>query len=313
MPPAAFPANRQCIIVEDFDSRTTGSSSQKEDYKDLSKEIVGEDARNLGKKTKVILKLFTLQSVNSRSSVCFGMDNSGLGRKTKSVTDSDYGNPSERDFAIAAEAYKKGGVSRKPDIPSYDPINIDSSNHGDYLTVAKCDFTDPNPHKETDDGYDFKAYLRNHKFSLGNDSDSSFRMNTTTHSHFIKPDSTLTEKQAAAGSFGPKTNVASRAQCDNWETTLTNTISRLLNSNLIIRYPYDSSTYQTVSSQAYKPLANVERAQPFRPRGDLVGEYLHPMFQTSTDPIQGTRNTPIRELTTVSRRSYLPPEVMKFH
>ena len=58
--------------------------------------------------------------------------------------------------------------------------------------------------------------------------------------------------------------------------------------------------YETVSSVAYKPFKNVDRAQPVRPRQDLVGEHLHPML---------SENGPIRELTTVSRRSYVPPEV----
>ena len=35
LPPAAFPANKNCVIVEDFENRATGRSSQKDDYKKL--------------------------------------------------------------------------------------------------------------------------------------------------------------------------------------------------------------------------------------------------------------------------------------
>jgi hypothetical protein len=55
-----------------------------------------------------------------------------------------------------------------------------------------------------------------------------------------------------------------------------------------------------VSSKAFQTFSNVDRAQPFRPRHDLVGDHLHPL---------SSGGLPIRELTTVSRRSYVPPEV----
>ena len=91
--------------------------------------------------------------------------------------------------------------------------------------------------------------------------------------------------------------------------------SKLFINQMSIRYPYDNSTFQTVNSKTYKTFSNVEKAEPFRPRGDLVGEYLHPMFVQPNVLLKNAGaqpNTPIRELTTVTRRSYVPPEVMKF-
>ena len=244
--------------------------------------------------------------MNSKSSVCFGLDESGLSKQSRSVTTKDYGKPADKDYAIALESYAKGGVSRKPDIPFFDPINIESEKRSDYTSVAQRDYKDPSHLRKgyaADDGAENKKYLRTHHFSFGepDEDDVERRIRTTTHSHFLNPTSLKfdpsQDRKDAAGSFGPKTNVASRAQCDNYETTLRNTISR---------YPYDNSTFQTVSSKAYKTFDSVDRAQPFRPRGDLVGEYLHPMIAP------GPARAPIRELTTVTRRSYLPPEVMKF-
>ena len=61
LPPAAFPANKQCVIVEDFENRAIGVSSQKDDYRDNTKTILyGESARVLGGITKVSIKRFKM-------------------------------------------------------------------------------------------------------------------------------------------------------------------------------------------------------------------------------------------------------------
>ena len=55
LPPSAFPASKQCIIVEDFPDRKTGSSLQKDDFKAPSfYNQKGAHAQQLGKATKVL-------------------------------------------------------------------------------------------------------------------------------------------------------------------------------------------------------------------------------------------------------------------
>ena len=54
LPPAAFPAQRQCIIVEDFPNRMTGSSSQKDDFRDMTQTIRQANVRAIGNETKVL-------------------------------------------------------------------------------------------------------------------------------------------------------------------------------------------------------------------------------------------------------------------
>jgi hypothetical protein len=288
LPPAAFPAQRQCVIVEDCADRKIGSSSQKQDFGDITTHIKNSNPPQAGKHIKLL---------NGAASVSFGSDDSGLSRSTISVTSKDYQLPNEINYSVAQEAYSRRGETRKPDIPFFDPINMDSEVKCDYESVAKKEYT----LKTIDSGAksqskENKMYLRTHHFSLGEpeQSDRIQNMVTLTHSHFKDPSSLASDhSDIAAGSNGPSSKVAS-SECNNYETTLANTISR---------YPYDNSTFQTVSSNVYKPLIGATKAKPFKPRADLLGDYLHPLV---------TSNGPIRELTTVTRRSYVPPEVMKF-
>ena len=172
--------------------------------------------------------------MNSKSSVSFGLNDSGLSRKSKSVTSSDYGKPVDIDLDLAKESYDKGGVSRKPDIPFYDPINIELENHLESCSVAKSDYKAPPKTQFSDHaaqiGRENKKYLRTHHFSLG-ESDPEANQKTMTHSHFkdpeiLKKDDFSNARTDAAGSFGNKATVASRAENDNYEKTLNNTISR---------------------------------------------------------------------------------------
>ncbi len=234
------------------------------------------------------------------ASVSFGSDGSGLSKITVSVTSKDYQLPNEIDYSVAQEAYNRRGETRKPDIPFFNPIKIDSEVKCDYESVAKKEYTLKKIDSEAGaHSKENKMYLRTHHFSLGEpeQSDRSQNMVTLSHSHFKDPSSLASDHSMlhdiAAGSNGPSSKVAS-SECNNYETTFSNTISR---------YPYDKSTFQTVSSNVYKPLIGAAKAMPFKPRADLLGDYLHPMV---------TSSGPIRELTTVTRRSYVPPEVMKF-
>jgi hypothetical protein len=53
LPPSAHPAPRQCVIVEDFEDRLTGSSSQKDDFK-VPNIQQNRAAQRIGYETKVI-------------------------------------------------------------------------------------------------------------------------------------------------------------------------------------------------------------------------------------------------------------------
>ena len=291
LPPAAFPAQRQCIIVEDFPDRKIGTSFQKDDFGDIKNIILSSYDPKVSREMK---------KLNGLASVSFGSDTSGLCKNTISVTSKDYRNPKEIDFSIAQESYNRRGETRKPDIPFFDPINVDSEVKCDYTSVAKNDYTFKiNDNNAACQSRENKMYLRTHHFSFGEPEKSNpvQDMVTLTHSHFKNPSSLKSDPSllhdVPAGSNGISCKVAS-SECNNFETTLLNTISR---------YPYDKSNYQTVSSSVYKPLTGAEKSFPFKPRADLVGDYLHPMV---------TANGPIRELTTVTRRSYVPPDVMKY-
>ena len=291
LPPAAFPAQGQCIIVEDLPDRKIGTSSHKADFGDITKTVKDSIPYIAGKEVK---------DLNGAASISFGTNNSGLSKSTISVTSQDYRSPNQIDSSIAQEAYSRRGETRKPDIPFFDPINMDSEIKCDYNSVAKKEYTlkvqDRDANSQSREN---KMYLRTHHFSFGEpeQSDRIQNMVTLTHSHFKDPSSLSADHSMqhtiAAGSNGPCSKVTSSA-CNSYEMTLANTISR---------YPYDKTSFETVTSNVYKPLIGAERATPFKPRADLLGEYLHP---------QVTSNGPIRELTTVTRRSYVPPEFMKF-
>jgi hypothetical protein len=55
LPPSAYPAPRQCVIVEDFEDRLTGSSSQKDEFT-IPNIQQSRAAQRIGYETKVFLK-----------------------------------------------------------------------------------------------------------------------------------------------------------------------------------------------------------------------------------------------------------------
>lgn len=223
LPPSAFPAPKQCIILEDFPDRCLGKSSQRDDYRDFSGHVKAQ--AQAGRQMK---------EVNSKSSVYFGLDGSGLSNKSHSVTSGDFAKPAERDFALAQESYGKAGVSRKPDIPFYDPINVESETMHGVTSVAQSDFhSHPIKFTARQDGIDNKAYLRTHHFSFGEleKEETAFAMQSSSQYHFKDPEARRTnpyniERRDAAGAFNGKTSVGSRHESDNYEKTLMNTISR---------------------------------------------------------------------------------------
>jgi hypothetical protein len=151
------------------------------------------------------------------------------------VTTADFIKPAVRNSSIANEAYAKRGVSRKPDIPCYDPINPESAKGLYYNSVAKEDYKKPQlpaGHASAKDfGLENKAYLRTHHFSFGEEAeeedDRSRRVETLSHLEYRDPSELLKNpklipRKDAAG-------VASYSSAKNqgrFEITLDNTISR---------------------------------------------------------------------------------------
>ena len=86
--------------------------------------------------------------------------------------------------------------------------------------------------------------------------------------------------------------------------------------SFFFRYPEIQDTFVTVTNSTYKEFNGpIERPSPYRPPiEDSVKSYIHPEVISVRDPRnpEDVSYKPVEHLSTVSRRTYIAPEVMKF-
>jgi hypothetical protein len=99
--------------------------------------------------------------------------------------------------------------------------------------------------------------------------------------------------------------LVSRAN-DMFHITVNNTVTRYFS---LIRYPFCQDTFTTTVSETYKGRPTA-RVPPIKPKGTHVNDNIHPSSKM-VETINGTEFKHIRELSTVTRRTYVAPEVMK--
>lgn len=124
-----------------------------------------------------------------------------------------------------------------------------------------------------------------------------------THQIFSDPSGKAVDFRAAGGNGLGVTRLN-----DNFSYTVNNTVGRY---HFLTRYPYQnqSDTYQTTVSNAYKG-EPVDKRNAILPVKSQVEDYIHPS-SSCVQTEKGVEFKTVRELSTVSRRSYVAPEVMR--
>ncbi|KAJ3322736.1 hypothetical protein HDV06_002787 [Boothiomyces sp. JEL0866] len=267
-----------CIIAEDFEDRHIGTSSQKIDYPLLS----------LRSNTQVDVS--AIKKTNSRSSIVFGNGESFV--ESKSLAQHDFNKPLEKNPAIAKERYERGGrIESVPGCVPYQSL-IGNQEGPQFESVHRQDYKKIDLSKFTDNArVDTKDFRKSH---------FSFECNPDENGTFKKKDDgidyeKLNElKQVVPAGYGgnqPVTRVN-----DQFQVTVNNTVTR---------YPYITDTFETTVQQTYKGL-DAPRSRPYNPPHDQVEDHLHPQLTQC-----GNEFKHIRELSTVNRRTFVAPEVMK--
>jgi hypothetical protein len=207
------------------------------------------------------------------------------------------------------------------------PANKDPSRVKELYTVKKnagyrgCTYSlvgmddDLNPHIQSVHKSDYKfqpgvidqdKIWKNNQmdFKLSHlklDSEPEHKFNATSMTHEVFTNPQLQKDSVplkGAGMTGQGERV-SRAD-DMFEVTINNTVTR---------YPHDNETFLTTVSQTYKG-EPTEKRFSIRPTGTHVDDYIHP-YSIVVQSEKGHHFKYLREMSTVSRRTYVAPEVMK--
>ncbi|KAI8927447.1 hypothetical protein BC831DRAFT_452397 [Entophlyctis helioformis] len=315
LPVLAQPASKLAIIVEDFEDRRMGSSSQRQDYRDP---MTAHDTRDLVEHRE---SSRAIKNINSQSSIRFGLDSQGLGNTSRSVTQNDFALPETKDNSnAAAEAYQRGGRTLRLGVQAKNIFNA-TADPMENVSVAHMDYKPPDMSKVPADPpnhEDHRIYLKSSHFEIGTDKDDPSigldRQLSTTRRHYPDPASLAhTVRAEGAGAVGPEGRQMISRRHDCFDETIRNTITR---------YPNKPDTFVTVNRSTYKAVAlpkdDPHRHQPHTQ--DMISAYLHPMVvpvPATTDPKSAGMGTatvyqPIRDFSTVSRRTYIAPEMTKY-
>ncbi|KAJ3311890.1 DNA-directed RNA polymerases I II and III subunit RPABC2 [Blyttiomyces sp. JEL0837] len=303
------------VKFEDEEETEQISSTHKTDY--------GTYDRGLQISAESKITAASLKKSQTTSSIFLGSGPSNPGR---SVTKTDFEIPSEHpEFTRDMTAPVTYVIEPRPQLGSqrpskrpirpigslyqYSPItpHLDDSMQLN-TTVMKSDYVSYiDSDKEKDDeiisnrakevaenfrelskaSRDGKKFLRGTHFALG--SDDPVLTTSMRDSYTAPPNSAVLEFKLA-----PHTKDA------GFFNTLNNTITR---------YPCDPTTFTTVSQISHSRVEEHKPVPPLKPPKDTVGEYIHPGDEShpTADNIRGHMR-----LSTESKRSFVPPEVMKF-
>ncbi|KAJ3258399.1 hypothetical protein HK103_003687 [Boothiomyces macroporosus] len=270
-------SNSLCIIAEDFEDRRIGTSSQKVDYPLLSLKSIGQMDLNAIKKN------------NSRSSIVLG-NGDGLG-ESKSLAHLDFKKPVERNPEIAKHQYEKGGrIDAVPGCVPYQLLigneeapNYESVHRQDYIKVDLLNFSGRSK---------IDKDFRNSHFSFESSPDERSTFEKKDDAFDMEKLNQL--KQVAPAGYGGNHRVT--REDDQFQVTVNNTVTR---------YPFVTDTFETTVQQTYKGF-DAPRPKPFNPPHDQIEDHLHPQLTQC-----GNEFKHIREMSTVNRRTFVAPEVMK--
>ncbi|KAJ3279324.1 hypothetical protein HK104_001557 [Borealophlyctis nickersoniae] len=315
--------HRSFVLDEDYNDRKIGKSSAVEDYRAYSR---GEMAMSRGKGGNGIGQPAGDAGAKKRdenSSVSFGSDPAGFQPTTRSVTNTDFSSPSAKDPELAFLAYSQAHAHSSHPTPHYSPIKNDAVPLPTTPPATEAQSSYTLPKLPTDLAVEHRAaveessasreYLRKHHFDFGNDEGvgghggledalSAAHARTSQREHYRDPKEVDGVREDAAGGGKTATGWVGKEKCDaGFGKTLDNTVSR---------YPNDQSTYQTVSSLTYGRFPRPPSApHVIHPPPDTAGLFIHP--DQSPPPPLGIGTDP-KAFTTVTRRSFVPPEVMRY-
>ncbi|KAJ3273797.1 hypothetical protein HDV01_003924 [Terramyces sp. JEL0728] len=219
-------------------------------------------------------------------------DYPALSLKSNTMVDVNDIKPLEKNEKIARERYEKGGrIESVPGCVPYQSLvgnqetpNYESVHRQDYKKIDLSKFTDT-VRVDTKD-------LRKTHFSFECDLEGG--SNFKKREDGIDYDKLNKLRDVLPAGYGGNHSVT--RQNDQFQVTVNNTITR---------YPYFTDTFQTTVQQTYKGLS-VPKPSAFNPPHDQVEGHLHPQITKCGDEFKH-----IRELSTVNRRTYVAPEVMK--
>ncbi|KAI8895174.1 hypothetical protein BC833DRAFT_602184 [Globomyces pollinis-pini] len=271
-------SNKFCIIPEDYDDRKTGSSCQQNDFK--STIPVSNDEQ-----------IQMIKKMSGHSSICLGLEDSKLDSLT--MTQLDYLEPIKRGPEIVKEKYTYGGKimgTIQPDMPYQSMIGTNESIHSE--TVHHSDYQPKcNPIGSLQKNFQLSKMLnqdfRRSHFDLECNPSDKIPNKCYSHEVFGNPkDNKCNQEQRCAGTGGIE--MVNRTH-DGFDVTINNTITR---------YPNYSDTYLTTIQSVYKG----EKGELRKPYQKSVKNLVEDVLQPNKD---------LRELTTISRRTHVAPEVMK--
>ena len=126
------------------------------------------------------------------------------------------------------------------------------------------------------------------------------QMLSVTKKSFVNPQTIPASQVCYAGAHG---NEKPQDRSNNsFDVTVANTVTR---------YPYYNDTFSSTFSSTFKPPTNYTRRLPFEPsKTNQLNGHLHPQL-VAIETENGLEFKHIRELSSVSRRTYVAPEVMK--
>ena len=236
----------------------------------------------------------------------FGRETTGF-KGAVSSSKQDYQLPSSFDPSRGREMYSKGGriETQTRSIPFQSLIgNADdgevvkvSINKSDYSMIANRLELFNESHKK---GKMLKQDGANPHFTFKSGEDEMTAI-SVSKSSFIDPKTIKvpihTQKVA-----GTDKNTSESARIPSFTTTFENTISD---------YPTSGSGhYSTTSSEAYTSPIGAPRTFPVIPPKGSLNFLLHPQ-QIAVETENGVVFHHLRDLSSVSKRTFVPPEVMK--
>lgn len=236
-----------------------------------------------------------------------GLEGAGLAQAT-SLTKGDYKVPAQVDPSIASERYKIGGkvLDHPTGVPYQSLVGMEgkqgplqSIHHADYVMrpgrgEAFREAKSIGKSNQLDDA------SVHYMVGCSDKPDRQDQMLSITKKSFGNPQNLGHSSLACAGASG----------CDKPQDRSNNDFNVTI-ENTITRYPYNTDTYSTTFSSTYQPPTDFTRRLPFEPSktNQLTG-HLHPQL-VALETEHGLEFKHIRELSSVSRRAYVAPEVMK--
>ena len=236
------------------------------------------------------------------------MEGAGFSQAT-SLTKGDYKTPVSVDSVISQERYKNGGkvLDYPTGVPYQSLVGMDGSSRT-FQSINQADYIIRNGRGQV--FRDARAIGKSnqlddvscHFFLESSDNADADHKISITKNSFTNPASSLVNNKNVPCAGANHDDKSVSRVMDGFDVTIENTVTR---------YPYNKDTYSTTFSSNFKPPTDFTRRQPYEPSkiNQLTG-HLHPQLTAHEGP-NGLEFKHIRELSTVSRRAYIAPEVMK--